>query len=122
MLGHAPRDTYEKQAILYPEKLREEYAKASPYINIFSKVESILDAAEDPESQDARIKELETQVAGTDTTNAKIALLESRHRESVRKMYSAIGSPNEKIRSLQQQRDVAPDLPHGVRLVQKSAF
>ena len=29
VLGHAPRDAYEKQAILYPEMLRAEYAKAS---------------------------------------------------------------------------------------------
>ena len=103
-LGHAPRDTYEKQAVLYPEKLREEYAKASPHTDIFSKVKSMLNAAKDPESQDARIKELETQAAGTNTTNAKIALLESRRRESAQKMHSAIESLDAKIRPLQQQR------------------
>ena len=101
VLGRVPRDTYEKQAILYPEKLREEYAKASPHTDIFSKVKSMLNAAKDPESQDARIKELETQAAGT---NAKIALLESRRRESAQKMYSAIESLDAKIRPLQQQR------------------
>ena len=105
VLGHAPRDPYEKQAILYPENLRAEYAKAASHLNIFSKVESNLNTAKDPESQDARIKELETQVAGTSTTNAEIALLERRHRESMQKMYGAIESLKEEIRSLQRQDD-----------------
>ena len=64
----------------------------------------MLNAAKDPESQDARIKELETQAAGTNTTNAKIALLESRHRESMQEMYDVIESLDAKIRPLQQQR------------------
>ena len=29
VLGHAPRDAYEKEAILYPEMITAEYAKAS---------------------------------------------------------------------------------------------
>ena len=62
VLGHAPKYTYERQAVLYPEALRAEYAKASPYINIFSKVESILNTADDPASLHARIRELEAKV------------------------------------------------------------
>ena len=109
VLGHAPRDSYEKQAILYPENLRAEYAKASSHLNIFSKVESVLNTAKDPDSQDARIRELEAQVAGTSTVNAEIALLERRHRESMQKMYDAIESLNEKINSLQQHDTVKDD-------------
>ena len=105
VLGHAPKDTYERQAVLYPEALRAEYAKASPYLNIFSKVESVLNTAKDPESQDARIRELEAQAAGTSTTNAEIALLEKRHRESMQKMYDAIESLKEEISSLQRHDD-----------------
>ena len=105
VLGHAPRDTYEKQAILYPKNLRAEYAKASSHLNIFSKVDSILNTAKDPASQDARIRELEAQAAGTSTINAEIALLERRHRESMQKMYDAIESLNEKINSLQRHDD-----------------
>ena len=105
VLGHAPRDPYEKQAVLYPANLRAEYAKASSHLNIFSKVESNLNTADDPASLHARIKELEAQAAGTSNTNAEIALLERRHQKSMREMYSAIESLNEKINSLQQQRD-----------------
>ena len=71
VLGHAPKDSYEKQAILYPEMLRAEYAKASSRINIFSKVESILNNPKDPESQEARIRELEVEVR--ELTQAKAA-------------------------------------------------
>ena len=105
VLGHAPRDAYEKSAILYPENLRAEYAKASSHLNIFSKVESNLNTADDPASLHARIRDLETQVAGTSTVNAEIALLERRHRESMQKMYGVIESLKEEIRSLQRQDD-----------------
>ena len=89
--------------------MREEYAKVSSHLNIFSKVESTLNTADDPESLHARIKDLEAQAAGTSTANAEIALLERRHRESMQKMYSAIESLNEKVNSLQQHDTVKDD-------------
>ena len=46
VLGHSPRDSYEKQAALYPEKLRSEYAKASGRLNIFSSIERHLKGAD----------------------------------------------------------------------------
>ena len=45
VLGHAPRDSYEKQATLYPETLRAEYAKASGRLNIFASIERHLRGA-----------------------------------------------------------------------------
>jgi len=36
LIGHMPRDSYEKEAILYPKKIRAEYMKASSTLNIFS--------------------------------------------------------------------------------------
>ena len=50
VLGHSPRDSYEKQAALYPDKLRAEYAKASGRLNIFSSIERHLkgECAADP--------------------------------------------------------------------------
>ncbi len=35
-IGHKPKDSYEKQTILYPESLRKQYFKASSKINVFS--------------------------------------------------------------------------------------
>ena len=62
VLGHAPRDTYEKQAILYLEELRAEYAKASSRLNIFSQIEGSLNTADDPVGRHARIIELEDEI------------------------------------------------------------
>ncbi len=45
VLGHYPRDSYEKQAILYPEALRREYAKASNLLNMFTSIERYLETA-----------------------------------------------------------------------------
>ena len=53
VLGHAPRDSYEKQATLYPEQLRAEYSKASGRLNMFTGIANYLGAAyaEDPRRQ-----------------------------------------------------------------------
>ena len=45
VLGHAPRDSYEKQAVLYPEAIRREYTKASGALNLMSGVERYLVSA-----------------------------------------------------------------------------
>ena len=44
VLGHSPRDSHEKQAELYPETPRAEYAKASWRPNVFSSFEKHLDS------------------------------------------------------------------------------
>ncbi len=36
VIGHKPRDSYEKQSKLYPETMRNEYAKASSRLNLMS--------------------------------------------------------------------------------------
>jgi len=38
VIGHMPKDSYEKQAILYPESMRNEFMKASAKLNIFSNI------------------------------------------------------------------------------------
>ena len=45
ILGHYPRDSYEKQAILYPEAVRREYAKASGALNLLTGIERYLGEA-----------------------------------------------------------------------------
>ena len=36
LIGHMPRDSYEKESILYPEKIRAEFMKASKVLNLFT--------------------------------------------------------------------------------------
>lgn len=40
ILGHAPKDSYEKQTVLYPLTIRSEFNKCSPRINFLSKSNS----------------------------------------------------------------------------------
>lgn len=40
VIGHSPKDSYEKQALLYPENTRTEFTKASKRINILSMAEA----------------------------------------------------------------------------------
>ena len=66
VLGHAPRDSYEKQAVLCPEALRAEYSKASGRLNIFSSIGKHLRAAgvdfgEQAAPGDGRYQRIEAQ-------------------------------------------------------------
>ena len=77
VLGHAPRDSYEKQATLYPEKLRSEYAKASGRLNIFSSIERHLKAAgadsgEEISPEDDHYQRIEAQQQEMQTTLQKM--------------------------------------------------
>lgn len=42
LIGHMPQDSYEKEAILYPDKIREEFMKSSAKINVFSNFSSFV--------------------------------------------------------------------------------
>ena len=47
VIGHAPKDAYERQSALYPDSLRREYAKAAGKINIFTNFETSIDGSDD---------------------------------------------------------------------------
>ncbi|WP_268542364.1 tyrosine-type recombinase/integrase [Candidatus Nitrosotenuis cloacae] len=62
-IGHAPKDTYEKQATLYPESLRKEYSKASKILNIFSNLESHYKSAQSASDVSERMTKMEDELA-----------------------------------------------------------
>ncbi len=62
-IGHAPKDTYEKQATLYPESLRKEYSKASKLLNIFSNFVSSVKSAQNEDSIKERMSKMESELA-----------------------------------------------------------
>ena len=57
-IGHKPKDSYEKQAILYPETLRQEFSKSSKRINVFSNFSNIVKGYENTEEMREEIKNL----------------------------------------------------------------
>ena len=86
VLGHAPRDSYEKQALMYPEELRAEYAKASSRLNIFSKVENTLNTADDPESLHASIKEVKAELSAVKQSKTEGNMKEEIHNDVIKNM------------------------------------
>lgn len=60
-IGHKPKDSYEKQALLYPETLRKEYSKASKRINMFSNFANMVKGFENTEELKDKIRSLEEQ-------------------------------------------------------------
>jgi len=57
VMGHKPKDSYEKQSLLYPDTIRLEYAKASKKINIFTKISNIMTGKENPDELIAELNE-----------------------------------------------------------------
>ncbi len=62
VIGHMPKDSYEKQALLYPYTLRREYAKAAGRLNVFTKISNSLSGKDDPGQLLARLSEQERQI------------------------------------------------------------
>ena len=90
VLRHAPRDSYEKQATLYLEEMRAEYAKASSRIDIFSKVEGNLNTPEDPASQNTCMREMKAEILELKQSKAEDGLIGRRHKNSMNEMYKEI--------------------------------
>ncbi|MCJ8306576.1 MAG: tyrosine-type recombinase/integrase [Nitrosopumilus sp.] len=58
VIGHKPKDSYEKQAKLYhPETLRKEYSKASKRLNIFTKFTSVVNGTDDADELRAELNQ-----------------------------------------------------------------
>lgn len=57
IVGHMPKDTYEKQNKLYPETMRKEYAKGSKKLNIFSKFTSVINGTDDSDFLKSELSE-----------------------------------------------------------------
>ena len=57
LIGHMPRDSYEKEAILYPDKIRAEYMKASSILNIFTKFTSVVNGTDDSDELRISLKD-----------------------------------------------------------------
>ncbi len=57
VIGHKPKDSYEKQSILYPETLRKEYAKASKRLNVFTKFSNVVSGRDDTDELKIELKD-----------------------------------------------------------------
>ena len=62
VIGHKPRDSYEKQAILYPEKIRSEYMKASNTINIFTNITNYIKIDHEKVNLVERMNQIQNQL------------------------------------------------------------
>lgn len=67
-IGHKPKDSYEKQATLYPENLRLEYMKASRKLNIFSNMSHYLKGEEQTEMLRKQVDVLKQKIEESKAT------------------------------------------------------
>ena len=62
VIGHKPKDSYEKQSRLYPESMRSEFAKASSRINIFSNMSRSMGGDREKEDLRRQVAELRSRL------------------------------------------------------------
>ena len=67
VIGHKPKDSYEKQAALYPENLRLEYMKSSRKLNVFSSVSHYMKGEEQTEVLRKQIDLLKQEIESNKT-------------------------------------------------------
>ncbi|MCH7559999.1 MAG: hypothetical protein IIC67_01285 [Thaumarchaeota archaeon] len=65
VIGHKPKDSYEKQAKLYSENLRSEFSKVSRKINIFSNMSTYMKGDENTQLLHEEIKQLKETLIET---------------------------------------------------------
>ena len=57
VVGHKPKNSYKKQAKLFPDSIRKEYAKASARLNIFTKFSNVVSGIDDADELRLELKE-----------------------------------------------------------------
>ena len=70
--GHKPKDSYEKQASLYPESLRREFAKAQKRINIFTNLSNFVRKGDETQDLHNQLAILEKRIRDNDTTKIEL--------------------------------------------------
>ena len=63
VIGHKPKDSCEKQSVLYPETMRKEFAKASNRLNLFSKFSSVVSGNDDADELRVELREKIAEIA-----------------------------------------------------------
>ncbi len=63
LIGHKPKDSYEKQAQLFSKTLRKEYSKASHRINIFSNFSSMVKGESNADVVNEKLEKLQQNMA-----------------------------------------------------------
>ncbi len=89
VIGHKPKDSYEKQATLYPENLRLEYMKGSRKLNIFSSISHYMKGEEQTEVLRKQIDLLKQELEANKTDqnqSQKMEEMEEKMQEMLKEM------------------------------------
>jgi hypothetical protein len=104
VIGHTPKDSYEKQAMLYPDTLRQEYSKASDRLNLFTKFKSIISCPENIDSLRLELKEkiedFTKYKAIQEEEDKKLQIFEALYQNHIKEMQKQNTEQTELIKKL----------------------
>ena len=112
VIGHTPKDAYEKQAVLYPDSLRREYAKAAAKINVFTNFKTSIDGSGDIHTLRAKYesdhKKLQETLAAAEAVNMRAGTDDGGGGGGARgPVAEMLASLQNDVRRLQMERDEA---------------
>ncbi len=90
VIGHKPKDSYEKQTILYPENVRLEYMKGSRKLNIFSSISHYMKGEEQTEMLRKQVDLLKQELERSKSN-------ENHEREEYKKRVDQLWSDRERL-------------------------
>lgn len=71
VIGHMPKDSYEKQSQLFPASLRAEYMKASRRLNMFSNISHYLNGDLEKEVLRKQVSDMKTELQKSEIKSSK---------------------------------------------------
>ncbi len=103
VIGHKPKDSYEKQTTLYPETLRKEYSKASKRLNIFTKFTSVVNGTDDSDMLKAELNQALNKLNQKESEeNSRESALQ-RHELILKQQQEKADANERKLQELQEQ-------------------
>jgi len=117
LIGHTPRDSYEKESILYPEKIREEYIKASKMLNLFTGFTNYVKHGDQAEK---KLKEIRTDMEKIRDENRSMR----NEREEMLTDYKKFKNESlvilkESAKSIEQDKNRIDELKETIKLVKE---
>ena len=117
LIGHTPRDSYEKESILYPEKIREEFIKASKMLNLFTGFTNYVRHGDQAEK---KLKEIRTDLEKIKDENKSM----KNEREEMLTDYKKFKTESleilkESAKSIEQDKNRIDELKETIKLVKQ---
>jgi len=103
VIGHRPKDSYEKQAKLYPQTIKTEYVKASKKLNIFTKFTSVVNGTDDSDELKAELNDVRATLKQKESEEKRKESAFARHELNIKQQQQKSVETDKKLKELEEK-------------------